>query len=723
MKLALMKSALQIIFILFFILLIKNSNAQYSKPDTLEALRISTKINFNGNPDEAVWKTAQHINNFTQRELHFGEPASEKTETAILYDNNNLYIGVWCYMQNPEKTVAKFMSRDFDYEHDDIFAVLLSPFNDKRNGYLFIINPNAARADLQVSGDNDNINWNGVWDAKSFRNDKGWFAEILIPFNTLQFKKDSVKTWAINFGRKISYKNEQDRWQGWSRNLSFENFINAGTLTGIKDIGYARHFEFKPYYLAGFENAENKKANYPNKIGADLNINITPTLKLNLTTNTDFAQVEADRVQVNLTRFNLYYPEKREFFLEASNNFDMNLGNRNQVFYSRQIGIQQLQPVDILGGARLFGKAGRSNIGFLSLETAKKDTVPATNNTVFRYKYDVGKQSYIGGIITSKINSNSSNQVVGIDANFTTSSFLKNKNLVVAGLLAQSIDDYKTKNNSLAYRVYCDYPNDLVDQFISISSLQQNFNPELGFLTRDNYTALNWHLNFMPRWLTKWGIQQFDFQPWQISYYVTQSSHQLESWSNETRPLGVILKSGEFFEFNLQQSYDRLGNEFHLTDSAIILSGKYHMHNTELQFSTYQARKIWLQLFYNWGSFYSGNIKTFSATVGLNLSKHFNLKTEYTYNYISLPNSNVRSNQLAQYMNYAFTTKLNVSLFGQWNSLDDVLFFNLRLHWIPKIGTDLYVVYNRGYDQLTKLDLLKPQTSLGIGKLVWRFTF
>ncbi|HXL55124.1 MAG TPA: DUF5916 domain-containing protein, partial [Chitinophagaceae bacterium] len=452
--------------------------AQHSKPDTLEALRISTKINFDGNPDEAVWQTAQHITNFTQRELHFGEPASEETETAILYDNNNLYIGVWCYQKNAEKIAAKYMSRDFDYESDDIFGVLISPFNDGRNGYLFIINPNAARADLQVSWENDNIDWNGVWDAKTTRNDKGWFAEIEIPFNTFQFRRDSVKTWAINFGRKISYKNEEDRWQGWSRDYSFENFSNTGILIGIRDIGYAKHFEFKPYGLGGFEKNANQKTSYPGKLGADLNVNITPTLKLNLTTNTDFAQVEVDKIQANLTRFNLYYPEKREFFLESANNFEVYLGNNNEIFYSRRIGIQDLQPVNILGGARLFGKVGRNNIGFLSLETGKVDSVPATNNTVFRYKYDIGSQSYIGGIITSKINSNSSNQVVGIDASYTTSSFLKNKNLVVAGLIAQSIDDYKTKNNSLAYRVYCDYPNDLIDHYISISSAQENFNPE-----------------------------------------------------------------------------------------------------------------------------------------------------------------------------------------------------------------------------------------------------
>ena len=719
-----MRLPCKMIMVTYLIILFDQiSYAQHSNPDTVQATRITEKISFDGNPNETIWESAQHINNFTQRELHFGEPASEKTETAILYDNNNLYIGVWCYQEHTEKIVAKFMQRDFDFESDDIFGALISPFNDGRNGYLFIINANAARADLQVSWENDNIDWNGVWDAKSMRNNKGWFAEIQVPFNTLQFRKDSTKVWAINFVRKISYKNEEDRWQGWSRDYSFENVSHAGKLIGINDIGYAKHFELKPYGLGGFEKNANQKTSYPGKLGADLNVNITPTLKLNLTTNTDFAQVEVDKIQANLTRFNLYYPEKREFFLESASNFRVYLGNNNEIFYSRKIGIQDFQPVNILGGARLFGKVGRNNIGFLSLETGRVDSVPATNNTVFRYKYDIGSQSYIGGIITSKINSKTSSQVAGIDANYTTSKFLKNKNLVIAGLIAESVNDYKTKNNSLAYRLYCDYPNDLFDHYIAISSVQQNFKPELGFLTRENYKAFNWHLNIMPRWFKKFGVQQMDFQLWQLSYYVTQSTGELESWLNETRPLGFILKSGERFEFNLQQSYDRLDNEFNLTDSAIIPVGKYHMHNTELQFATYQSRKIWTQLFYNWGSYYSGKIKTYSIAIGINLSKHLNLKTDYSYNYIKLPKINVRSNELAQYINFAFTTRLDISAFGQWNSLDDLLLGNFRLHWIPNIGSDLYVVYNRGYDNLKQFDFMRPKSSSGAAKLVWRFTF
>jgi len=722
-----MRAVFRILTVAIFALSKSESFSQHSSPDTVAAVFSSGHIKFDGNPDDSAWELAQHINNFTQREPKVGEAASEKTETAILYDKDNLYIGVWCYQQRPEKITAKFMQRDFDFEKDDVFGVLISPFNDGRNGYLFIINPNGARTDMQVSWENDNIDWNGVWDAKTARNDKGWFAEIQIPFSTFQFRKDSAKIWAINFGRTISYKNEEDRWQGWSRDYSFENFSNTGVLTGLKDIGYSRRFELKPYALGGFETNRNQSppgvsTTFPGKLGVDLNVNVTPTLKLNLTTNTDFAQVEADQIQTNLTRFNLYYPEKREFFLESANSFQFYLGNNNELFYSRTIGIQDLRPVNILGGARLFGKVGRSNIGFLCLETAKADSVPATNNTVFRYKYDLGAQSYIGTIITSRINKNSANQVYGLDANYTTSNFLNKKNLVIAGLIAGSVDDYKVNDNSLAYRVYCDYPNDLIDHFIAISSLQQNFDPELGFLQRGNYKAFNWHLVFAPRWMQKW-FRQFVFKPWELAYFITQSTNKLESWNNETTPLGFILKSGEQFEFNLQQSFDRLDQEFDLTDSAIIPVGKYHMHRTEFQFSTYQSRKIWLQLLYNWGTYYTGKISTFSSSLGINLSKHFNMTTNYTYNFVRLPLENVITNELAQYFNFAFTTKLDLSAFIQWNSLNDIVFGNIRLHWIPKIGTDFYFVYNRGYDQVKQIDLLKPNVSSGVGKLIWRFTF
>ncbi len=700
------------------------ANAQPSFPDSIQAIYTNEKINFDGKLSEAFWESINHTKNFTQKELEFGKPSTDKTHVAIVYDKLNLYIGVWCYQQ--KNTIrAKFMQRDFDYNQDDNFQIALSTFNDKRNGYLFVINPNGARADLLISGNEEgNKDWNGVWDCKTSITEKGWFAEIKIPFSSLQFRKDSIQTWGINFERDIRSKNEQVLWQGWTRDCSIFCFANAGLLTGLQNIGYVKRFEVKPYALGGFEKKENVKTKYPSKLGGDININLTPTLKLNLTTNTDFAQVEADRIAVNLSRFNLYYPEKREFFLEGYQNFQFGLGNGNQLFYTRKIGIENFRSVPIIAGARLFGKIGNNNIGLLNIQTASNQATSTTNNTVARYKRDIGsQQSYIGSIFTSKFNKDVSNKVAGIDGAYSTSRFLKNKNLVIAGLIAESFDKNIAVKNNYAWRFFIDYPNDLIDNFIGISGVGKNFNPSLGFLSRNNFQSLTWNLRYSPRWFSKYGIRRMTLKPWSFTVFRTATTGELESFSNESRPLGFFTKSGERFEYNFQQLFDRVDLPFHLSDSLIVPSGKYWMYRQEAQAGSFQGRKIWAEIEYGWGGFYAGKIKSLKASAGVNLNKHLNFRTDYTNNHIRLKENTIITNELAEYVNYAFTTKLDLSFFVQWNSLDDFLSGNFRVHWIPKPGSDLYVVYNRGYEKLRAFKFSEPATSSGAVKLVWRIIF
>lgn len=696
--------------------------AQHNIPDTIQTV-FAGKINFDGKLDEPIWITAPSINNFTQRELDFGKPCTEQTKVTVLYDDLGLYVGVWCYQQRT-KITGKFFQRDFDFDTEDNFEVIVSPFNDRRNGYLFIINPNGARADLLVSGqESSNINWNGVWDAKTIITNEGWFGEIRIPFNTFQFKKGTQHIWAINFERNIRYKNEQVLWQGWDRNYEIENISQAGTLVGIGSIGYAKYFELKPYSLAGFEKNEGQSAKYPGKVGGDLNINLSPTFKLNLTANTDFAQVEADRIAVNLTRFNLFYPEKREFFLEGYQNYQFNLGGSNEAFYTRKIGIENFESVSIIAGGRLFGKVGKNNIGLLNLQTASTDNVPTTSNTVVRYKRDIGSQSYIGGILTSKNSSLISNQVAGLDGAYSTSTFLKNKNLVIGSMVSKSFDRGRNSNNAYAWDFFVDYPNDLIDNFIGVRSIQQDYNPELGFLERKNFDNARWFFRFMPRWFSKYGIRKMYLRPWGFEAYRTHTTGQLESFSNESRPLGFFTNSGERFEYNLLQQYDRLDNVFTLTDSVSIPTGKYWMYRQEIQAGTFQGRKIWVDARYSWGGFYTGHASIIEAALGINVNRHLNFKSDYTFNIVKLSQGTVTTNELAEYITYAFNSRVDVSSFVQWNSLDDLLLGNFRLHWIPNIGSDLYAVYNRGYDNLKSFDFIRPKTSSGAAKLVWRFTF
>jgi Domain of unknown function (DUF5916) len=717
-----MKITIPFITAVIFTLLFKTVLAQRSNPDTIQAIFTSQTPVLDGKLTEEIWQTAPVINSFTQRELDFGKPSTETTKVSIVYDKLAMYIGVWCYQKNNIR--AKYMQRDFFFSEDDNFQVALSPFNDKRNGYLFVINPNGARADLLISGNEEaNQDWNAVWDVRTSVTNEGWFAEIRIPFNSLQFKREIVHNWAINFERNIRAKNEQVLWQGWTRDCSIFCLVNAGHLSGLNNIGYAKYFELKPFALGGFEKLQSKSTAWPGKIGADLNVNITPTLKLNLTTNTDFAQVEADRIAINLSRFNLFYPEKREFFLEGYQNYQFNVGGSNEIFYTRKIGIENFRQVPIIAGGRLFGKTGSNNIGLLNIQTAASDSAPATNNTVARYRKDIGSQSYIGAILTSKNNSAISNQVGGIDGAYTTSTFLKNKNLVVSALISKSFDKGKNGDGDYAWRFFIDYPNDFIDNFIAIGSIQQNYNPELGFLDRKNFDNLTWNFRIAPRWFTKYGIRRMFLKPWAFRLYRTHTTGELESFYNETRPLGFFTKSGERFEYNLQQQFERLDGPFELTDSVKLPAGKYWMHRQELQFGTFKGRKIWVDANFGWGDFYTGNITILETSLGINFDKHLNLRTDYILNNIKLPQGKLTTHELAQYINYAFNPRFDIALFAQWNSLNDILSGNFRLHWIPNIGSDLYAVYNRGYNNLDKLKFNRPEISSGAAKLVWRFTF
>ncbi|RLD49854.1 MAG: hypothetical protein DRI94_10235 [Bacteroidetes bacterium] len=714
--------------LLFTILIITGCTfftfSQQSIPNTIKANFTEKKIILDGTLDEAAWANAQTISNFTQRELDFGQPVSEKTKVAVIYTKNALYFGVWCY-QNPKSIVAKNMGVDFDFETDDNFQIVISPFNDNRGGYFFAINPNGARSDILIAGNEEgNEDWNGVWDAETSVTSEGWFAEIYIPFSTLQFKNDNNFNWAINFERDIVSKNEQALWQGWSRDNSIFAVVNAGTIDGLQNITYAKRFELKPYTLTGIQYNRDDKNNYPIKLGADLNANITPSLKLNLTSFTDFAQVESDRIPVNLSRFSVYYPEKRAYFLEGYDKFRFYLGDRNTVFYTRTLGTENEQTVPIIGSVRLFGKIGKSNIGFINSEEGKIDSISATNNTVLRYKYDIGEQSYIGGVFTNKINNTVSNQVLGLDASYQTSHFLKDKNLTLTANIAASVNNFNLTNNALTYRLFADYPNDLIYNYISIATMQEGFNPELGYMRRTNYRSYSWYFRLTPRIFTKYGIKKMIFKPWGFTVYQTLNTGELESFWNETRPLGAVFKSGERFEVNFKQSFDRLDEAFNLTDEISIPVGHYWMYREELQFETNQARRIWTALFYNWGGFYTGKIRTFEAETGLNINKHLNINASYTFNKVILPEGNVNTHELASYINYAFNTKLNISFFGQWNSLENVMLYNFRLHWIPKIGSDIYLVFNTNYDEpIKQVEILKPETSAGILKLIWRFTF
>jgi len=713
----------QLISFIIIIILSSNLFGQHSLPDTLIAMPYTGQIKLDGQLNEPCWSEAMTIDNFTQREQNEGMLATEKTKVAVVYNSTKMYIGIWCFDSEPDKISAHQMSRDFSWGSDDNFEIMISPFNDNRNGYLFVTNPNGALADVWVGDEGKDFNkdWNGVVDVAVQKNEQGWFVEMLIPFSTLKFTNDSSQVWGINFERNIRRKKEQVMWQGWSRLYDIEKISQGGKLAGLHNIKQGTKVEFKPYVLVGTE-LTNDRPNNTDKIGGEINFDITPTLKLNFTVNTDFAQVESDRKQINLSRFSLYYPEKRQFFLEGKNYYDLNIGSV-RLFYSRKIGIDQNSVVPIIGGARLFGKLNQTNIGIMSLQTQEKDSTPTTNYSVIRVKQDIFKQSSIGLITTQKYSDKGFNRVYGADFTYSTSKIFGNKNLIVGGEFALSdTKDFGSSEDlnkdNLSYNIFLSYPNDVIEYDFAFTTIERGFNPEMGFTYRNDYQMFYTELQFNPRFNSLPFFRNFNFKPIDINYYINPETKKTETVFYELRPFGFVTKSGEFMEFNVQYIYDNPTENFELVDSAVIPAGKYGDTRFEIQLSTFSGRKISAQAFANVGKFYTGYRQEYAFVTFFNFNKHLNLSFDWQRNYINLPEKSFTTDEISSRIDYAFSPVFQTGLFAQWNNEDKNILINYRINWIPKIGSYFYFIINQEFNTENTIKL--ERTTI-IGKLIWRF--
>lgn len=711
----------------FFIVIITfsfniNLIAQISYPNQIKALKVNPSPKLDGIPVEEAWQKTERISNFTQRELNEGEPVTEKTEVAIIYTQSTLYFGIWCYDSNPDLLVAQEMKRDFRHYSEDNFEIIIDTYHDKRNGYLFIINPNGARKDALITDEGRGFNddWNGVWDVAVHVNNQGWFAEVEIPFSTLKFPDQEKQLWGVNFERNIRRKREQVMWQGWSRDYDLEMVSHAGTLIGIDGISGGHLLEFKPYTLGGIQKTNDDPLDRVGRIGGDINYLITSNLKLNLTLHPDFAQIESDRSQINLTRFSLYYPEKREFFLEGKGAFDFSLGHATQVFYSRRIGIKGKEEVPIIGGIRLLGKEAGTEVGALSIQTAAKGSDKSTNYSVLRFKKDILGQSNFGLIATSKNSTDTSNYVYGMDFNYASSKLFGDKNIRLGSALAISQSEEKSLNENLGYRIYISMPNDFFEYDLSYYVVQNNFNPEIGFLRRKNYKHLYTELQFNPRPSILPWIRQLEIKPLDIDYYWSDDTNQLESVGMEFRPLGFGSKSGEWFEYNIQRFYDRLDEPFEIHEDIVIPVGGYWYNRHEIQLSTFRGRKISVGSDASIGDYYTGNRLQSDIFLNFNVNKHLNLSFDYEWNKLKFGQEKFVTHEMGGRVDYAFNPKLYTSLYGQWNNEDNEILLNFRVNWIPKVGSDFYLAINQIIN--TSRSKLRLEDTAILSKFVFRFS-
>jgi Domain of unknown function (DUF5916) len=410
--------------------------------------------------------------------------------------------------------------------------------------------------------------------------------------------------------------------------VSLRQISRAGTLDGLRDLARMRIFEFRPYAVGGLENERGAKAFTRGDVGLDLSYLVNPTVKMDLTVNPDFAQVESDQMIVNLTRFSISYPEKRQFFLEGKNFFDFSLG-RAQPFYSRRIGSVQGQEAAILGGARFLGKMGGTTLGVMSLQTGRTDISNSTNFSLVRLKQDLGEESSVGLLAIGAAQSGHFNGTGGVDALFSTSKLFGDKNFQVGGAFAATYTSGIGEATGTAHRVFLNYPNDLIDFSASWERAGRGFNPEVGFLSRTSYQVFSSELSFGPRPKFLPWIRQMEVKPFELSYYIDDVTHALQSAYVEIRPLGAELKSGEAFEFNLQRSGENLTEDFEIRDGFVIPAGRYWSDRVELQIETFEGRPLVAAAGINWGEFYTGSSAEYEAQLAWKPSKHFSASADY----------------------------------------------------------------------------------------------
>ncbi len=698
--------------------------AQRSQPDTLLAFKTEEKITLDGILKETSWKAAIPIINFTQREQNEGAPPTEKTKVSVVYTTNEIYFGIWCYDSEAGRISAKQMSRDFDWGSDDDFEIMISPFNDNRNGYLFVINPNGAMADVWLGeeGHDYNVDWNGIWDTKVTRDDKGWYAEVKIPFSTLKFKGESKQVWGLNFERNIRRKKEQILWQGWSRLYGVEKISQSGKLAGLHNIKQKERVEIIPFITAGVQTGSSGTEKR-GEIGGEVNFDITPTLKLNLTANTDFAQVESDRREVNLSRFSLFYPEKRQFFLEGKSFFDMQV-SKATLFYSRRIGIESGREIPVIGGVRLFGKLDKTSIGLLSLQTAKSGDVHSANSSVFRIKQDILEQSGIGFITTQKFSGEKYNAMYGTDFTYSTSKFMGDKNLMFGFSGALSVDkinnDHLYKERNGTYHLFFFYPNDIWELFFGINAIQENFNPGLGFINRSNYKRIYGEFGYNPRYRKMPGyVRNFAFKPFAFEYYLNDKTNLTETFRYAWSPFGINFKSGDSFQLIISHMLDNPGDPFELIKDVTIPAGRYMDNGFSVEYSSFEGRRVSGEVEFSTGKFYTGYMTGFEFELNLNLNKYLNIGLDLRENFLEIPEGKYNISEIGGRIDLAFNTRLNTSLFAQWNSEDGQMLLNYRINWIPKIGSFFYFVINQNIE--TGDNTFKLTNTTVLAKLVWRF--
>jgi hypothetical protein len=661
-------------------------------------------ITVDGLLNESDWSEAQPIGEIRQREPHPGEPASERTEVRLLHDDKDIYIGILCFDSEPERIIATQMARDSDLDMDDRVEILIDTFNDHRNGFYFATNPAGVLVDaLIIENGQMNKQWDAIWDVRAARFEKGWSVEFAIPFKTLSFKAGQP-TWGFNFSRTIKRKFEEDRWASPRLDVAFQQVSQAGDIEGLSEVGQGLGIDIR-LFVSGdaIHYGDSNSSVLVGKLGGDVFYSLTPSLKWSSTFNTDFGETEVDDRQINLTRFPLFFPEKRAFFLENTGIFNFGVTNpffpELMPFFSRNIGVAGDRVIPITAGTKLTGKAGRFDIGVMDVQTRDAGGLEGKNFLVTRVKRNLFSQSYVGGIFTNgNPTSPNSSQIYGADLNLATSNFLgSGRNFQVTAYFLRSANE-GIKGKDRAYGFAVRYPNDLWNAGIEWGEIEENFQPALGFVLRPKTRKLAINATFSPRPKNFLNIRQM-YHEFLFTRYFRLDYGKTESWQLRVAPINYQFNSGDRIEVNYAPEFQRLFEKFEIAKGVVLPAGDYRFNRYRLEFETASKRKA--EVFVTWwfGTYYSGNADQVTTTFAYKIAPHFQTSLGLNQTFARLKEGNFVARIFSLRANYSFTPYLTLYSLAQFDNGSRNLEWQSRLRWILSPGNDLFLVFNQGWIQ------------------------
>ena len=669
--------------------------------------RIGVPPRIDGRLDAAEWAGAQPIGEIRQRDPRPGTPASERTEVRVMFDRDNLYIGVECFDSDPAGVLGTRMVRDADLVDDDRIEILLDPYHDRRNAYYFATNPLGVLVDgLIIENGTLNREWDAIWQVRVERNEKGWTAEFAIPFKTLSFPTHGGE-WGFNISRTIKRKIEEDRWASPRLDVQFLQVSEAGTLSGLAEMTQGRGLEIRPFVAGQWLHAASTVGGIGHNTltgdpGLDVFYNITPNLRWNTTVNTDFGETEVDARQINLTRFPLFFPEKRTFFLENIGVFSFsNLGNELLPFFSRRIGLLGGEEIPIVVGSKLTGKTGNTDVGLLYTKTADVHAIGGKNFVVARVKQNLFRQSYVGAIVTEgNPASDAGAQTYGADLRLATSNILgTDRNLNFNGYWMRSQNEFRSaegKNSS--YGVSTNFPNERVDVRTDWRHIEANFIPALGFVPRRGVNFFRADVVYRHRPKGFLDIRRMLHELF-ITRYVHLGQGRAESWKIQFAPILWDFNSGEHIEFNYAPTFERLFAPFAIARGVVIPPGDYNFARWRAEAFTASKRPVEFRLTWWFGEYWSGRAHEVRATVNWKMAPHLQVSLDTNQTFARLPQGNFTARVFTARVNYAFTPMLSISNFAQYDNDSRSLGWQARVRWTPQPGNDVFMILNQGWLQ------------------------